>query len=311
MRRRFIAIFGKTVGDLSAPRWLLTYLISFSFILLFFGIGFGSNTLEGIEQLPLALQEEVFLTGYAPLSFFWGVGLPLLVAGAVFGSLTLATEAERGTLQMILSKPVRRMEVFFASYLANVLFLTLIGVASMALTAVVLVEFSGVAPAAIDGSVLKIMPVNVAFAVVVAILMAGLALSIGVLTRNRLQTVLISLLVPVLFLIPWIVRAISPSFYEDYWLYLVDANYHLGHVYDLLADLLGVGFPVTTKAAFATWSGIYETTSSASNPPHESLAPQAVELTEYVSPLVSVAILCGAVLVTMVIALVRFRGQDI
>lgn len=311
MRRRVTAIFGKTVGDLSAPKWLLTYLITFGFVLFFFGIAFGGNVLEDIDQLPLELQEELLMTGYVSLSIFWGVGLPLLVAGAVFGSLTLATEAERGTLQMILSKPVRRLEVFFASYLASVVFLTLLGVAGMILTALVLVEFSSVAPAAIEGGVIELIPVNLAFTLVVAILMAGLALSIGVVTRSRLQTVLISLLLPVLFLVMWLVRTISPGFYEDYSLYLVDANYHLGHVYDLLADVLGVTLSPSAKDGFSTFSGVYETTATASEPVHESLAPQSVELVEYVSPAVSVAILGGVLLVALVLALVSFHSQDI
>ena len=92
----FLAIYRKTLGDLSEPKAILTYLLVFVSVLWFLLIGFGNNEIpDAVAKLPLAEQELELLTAYVPLTWLWGVGIGLLVAGALFVALTLATEADR------------------------------------------------------------------------------------------------------------------------------------------------------------------------------------------------------------------------
>lgn len=110
--RPFLAIYRKTLGDLSEPKAVLTSLVAFAAVLWFPVLGFTNNeTRDAVGDLSLAEQELEPLTAYAPLAWLWGAGIGLLVAGSLFVALTPATETERGPLDLLLSKPVRRWGV--------------------------------------------------------------------------------------------------------------------------------------------------------------------------------------------------------
>jgi ABC-2 type transport system permease protein len=76
---------------------------------------------EGNPDLPSALQQELFLWILPP------VMLPLLIWAIGRGSLAVAGELERGTLDLTLSRPIRR-----STYLMSQVVLGLVGLALIA-----------------------------------------------------------------------------------------------------------------------------------------------------------------------------------
>jgi ABC-2 type transport system permease protein len=303
MRLRLAVITKKTVGDLLQPKWLGAYLVGYVSIAWFLGLGFSNNGLDGVAGLSLAQQEIRLVATYATMSWFWGVGIPILVLGAIFGANTLAREDERGTLRMLLSKPVRRWEVLLGTFLGIVLALFLVGVASVLLSAVVLYTHGDTAAAALDGGVFAILPANLVFLLVVCTFVAAVAVTMAVATRNRLQTALAGLSLSVSFFVFWLVRLINQSLYEDYFLYLFDASYHLGNVYVLFIDSIGQEFPNGAKPIFSNFSGLYDL---------ESAEPGAsVELLGYVDPVVSLGVIVVLAIGLVVVSIYRFERLDI
>jgi ABC-2 type transport system permease protein len=304
---RIAVIVKKTVGDLLEPKWIGAYLIGYAAVAWFLALALGNNEFaENVSELPLAEQELQLLASYVTVSWIWGVGIPILVIGAVFGANSLAKEAETGTLRMLLSKPIRRWEVLVGVFIGNVVSLLFVGIASMLLMAVALYQQSGTAAAALNGGVFAILPENILLLGFVSVTVSALGVAVSVITQSRLQTVLGGLSLSVSFFTLWLVRLINRSFYEAYYLYLLDMSYHLGNVYALIHANVGQELSTETRLVFGTLSGLYDLEGAGANGP-----PESVELVGYVDPIVSLVALSLLAVGLLAVAIYRFERLDI
>ena len=302
----FVAVFRKTVGDLSDLRMVLAYLVAFVAVLWFLTLGFTNNEVsDGVASLPLGEQELELLTVYTSISYFWAVGIALLAAGTIFVALTLATEAERGTLDLLLSKPVPRWTVLLAIFLANVIFLFAVGIASLLLAAVALFEMGGFSAAAIGRGVFGELPGTLLYTLLVSAIVSAIGVAAAVLTRKRLQTAALTAIAPALFLAMFIARVFPGDIYEDYSLYLVDLSYHLGNVYALILNTVGNPLPVEVQARLGFWAGVYDV------PDDPESVEGSLELVGYVDPTVSLAVCLLLTTGLLAFALVRFQRMDV
>jgi ABC-type transport system involved in multi-copper enzyme maturation permease subunit len=115
MIRPLFILAGLTVREALRRR---IYIGAFCIALLFLGLlflpGFASNR-RGIELEPPVQASLLALTGLAMIKFFSAVLGITLAAGAI------ATELERGTLYVILSKPLTRFHILLGKWLGLVL----------------------------------------------------------------------------------------------------------------------------------------------------------------------------------------------
>jgi ABC-2 type transport system permease protein len=295
-------VFRKTVADLANPKVLAAYLVVFGSVGTFLAFGFGTS----IEEAPtLAAQETALLSLFLPLSYFWSAGLPLLALGAVFGALTLAAEAEQGSLRILLSKPVRRWKVLAGTVTAMTVYLWLVGLTSVLYGGSVAFVYSGLGAEALGVAVLGALPGMAVYLLFVSAFVSAVAVALAVFTTDRLQTALAGLLPAVLFLGCWMTRAITPSTYEEYSLYFVDPGYHLGHVFLLAHEATGTSLPTPVRVDVGFWTGIYEL------PAEDEPMPESLELAGYVAPEVSAALLAGIAAVLLAGAVVRFQRMDL
>lgn len=302
----FGPIYRKTLGDLSNPKAIVTYLLVFIGVLFFLTLGFTNNEIaDSVASLPLAEQELELLTAYTSLAWLWGVGIGLLAAGSLFVALTLATEAERGTLDLLLSKPVRRWEVLLAMYLANVTFLCGVGIVGVLLSAVALYQMGGFSAAALDGGVFDVLPALLVYTLLVSVLINAVGMAASVQTRNRLQTAAITAIVPILFFVLFVVRVSPGDIYEDYYLYTLDMSYHFGNIYTLVLGTIGDPIPVETQARLGFWTGVYEV------PEDVSAVEGSLDLVGYLDPAVSLALCLLLTLGSLGFALVNFQRLDV
>ncbi len=307
---RVPTIFRKTFADFSNPKLLVAYFLPFLAIGGFLALGFANNLPDDIAALPLAQQEALLFDTYAALSFFWGVGIPLLVVGAILSANTLALEAERGTLRILLSKPIRRWEVVVGTFLAILAFSLLMALASMLLVGVALYLLSEASAAAIGGGIFALVPGNLVFAVFVSIVAAGLGTALAVLTQNRLRTALGGVVLPVLYFAFLPIRALGGPSYEEYYLYIVDVSYHFGHAFVLAHEAVGSGFTPETQASLAIWTGVYDPKRPLVDPLLGGM-PTSLDPVGYVPPVASLVGLLVVSLGLFGFALYRFEHMDV
>lgn len=309
MTRTFLFV-RKTVRDCARPKLLAAFLVPYVGLTVLLGVALAEGTPDDLDGAPLFTQEQVLLELYSQLSFVWLVAFPMVVV-AVLAATVVAGEAERGTLRILLSKPVRRWEPLVGKFLGIVVFGLLTTVAGLLVGAAVLSVATGVSSMALGGGIGTLLPGTVLYALFVVVAVAALGTLLGVLSGSRLKTMLGTTLVPVLFFAFTFLRFLpAEDLYERYFLYVPDLSYHLGNVYLTLQGVVGPEFNPETQEAFATVSGVYDAGTAWRDPLLGGIVG-SVPLSGYVSPTVSVAVVVVTSAALFAVAVVRFDRMDV
>lgn len=299
-----LTVYRKTFGDLSNPKLIAAYFVPFLVVSGMMALGMTDD--EFADLVTIAAQETALASAFAIIAFFLAVGFPFLSLGAVLTANTLAREAEMGTLRILLSKPTRRWTVLFGTYGAIVSYMGLVALASLLLSAVMLVHGSGVDAGIISGGIFAWLPGHVVFALFGSAVVTAVGFALAVVTKNRLRTALGALSVPVLYFAFFPIRIFAGDMYEDYALYLLDVNYHFGHAFVFVHEAVGGVFGVEIQRRLAMLTGVYTVPDEMSDTPPESL-----ELAGHVPMEASVALLVSLAIGAFAIALFRFRDMDV
>jgi len=305
--RQIVSVFGKTFTDLSNPKILVAYFAPFLVVSWFFGLIYGDNELTDAAA-PLAQQEIELFSAYLTISFFW-VGLWLLALTAVLSANTLARETEKGTLKILLSKPISRWQVLLGNYAAVVAYASLVGLASLLVWASLLIVMSDLSSAAIPEGIFAALPGAFAYLVFAVAVVAAVGLVLSLVTKSRLQTALSTLVVPILFFAFWVIRLFIDDTYEDFHLYLFDMNYQFGNAFVFINELVGGEFAVETETVLSVFSGVYEVPEE--GPDLDQQLPESLELVGHLSPEVSVVLLSVVAVVSLAGAVYLFETMDI
>lgn len=307
---RILLFVRKTVRDCGRPKLLLGFLVPYLGLATLLAIGFASGVPDDFGSARLFTQEQVLVELYNQFAFVWLITFPMVFV-AVLTATLVAGEAEKGTLVLLLSKPIERWEPLVGKFLGIVLYGTLTMVAGLFVGGTLLYWQTGASSAALSGSILSILPGAIVYACFVAIFVAAVGMMVAVYTQSQLKTALLTAIVPVLFFAFIFVRLLPvATVYEDYYLYLVDVNYHFGNAYVAIQGALGADFNPATQQSFDTVSGVYDTASAWQDPLLGGM-PNAVPLAGYLAPVLSLALLAVIAVALLAGALFRFERMDI
>jgi len=295
-------VFGKTLRDLASVRLLGAYLLPLTGLLAL--ITWAASS-EFAASAPPAQQELQLFAVFLGLSFFWVLGFPLQALTAVMSGNTLAREAQAGTLGILLTKPVRRLEVLFGTFAAVVVSATVVAALTLLIAGGLLVQFGDLEADLFMSGVLVTFPASLAFALLAATVVGAVGFAVAVYTRGRLRTVLPTLVLPLLYGAFMPVRLIVTESYEDYSLYLLDVGYHFGNAFVFLHETIGEDLPLEAQLQLAIWSGVYEI------PDDEPPVGGSLETAGYISMEGSLLLLSGIALGALGIAAYRFQHMDV
>lgn len=311
MNVRGFTITRKTIGDFASPLLLVSFFVPFGVLTYLIATIAVQPLPDGVASLPLEAQEQWLTAALSQVSFTWGAGIPAMVLVTVLAANGIASEFERGTLRILLSKPIHRWELVVGKFLAIFLFTVLVMIAGILVSTSVVFYQSGASPGAIAGSVGSLLPGNLLYALFVSLVVAAAGTFAAVMTGNRLQTVLGIFLIPVLFFGFMVFRfAPTGDVYEEYWLYLIDLNYHFGNAFVFLHELAGTEFNPETQSSLATTTGVYDTAESGVDPLVGGISG-SVPLTGHVPPAASVVLLLVLGIGLLAGAIFYFERTDV
>lgn len=310
MSARSLVIVRKSMRDFSRPLWLLGFFVLYLPVTYLLALGLTDSAPDDLGSFPLHVQEQALLEAYATLSFVWALGIPMMVLTAVLGASAVATEAERDTLEILLSKPIRRWEVLIGKFVAVVLFTLLAMASGLALAAALVFYHSGASPAAIAGSIGHLTVGNLAYALLVAVVVGALGTAAAVASGSRLRTALVALLVPTLFFAFIFTRLVASDIYEEYRLYLLDVNYHFGNAFVVVHDAVGTDLTPSTQLTLAPVMGVYDAAGAGVDPlvggTSASIPPVG-----HVPAAASIGLLVGLSVALFAGAVYRFQRMDV
>lgn len=298
------------LGRFASPKLLVTFFVPYLGLATLLAIALVGDADVGAST-PLRGQEQLLTAAYAQVSFIWALGIPAMVLTAVLAASAIARESETGTFRILLSKPVRRWEVLLGKFAAVYAFTVVVMVASMLLAASLLYLFSGTHETAIAGGLGGLLLGNFVYALLAAFAVAAVATTLAVVTGSRLETALVSLLIPALLFAFWFVRELTGGrgVYSDAHLHLLDVNYHFGNAFVLVHDAVGTDFSPATQESLAAITGAYDA-HRAFDPILEATAT-TIPLTGTVAPAISTGALLLGPLALLLGAAVYFERTDV
>lgn len=300
---RITTIYAKTIADLAKPKLLVGYFVPLVTFLLFFSVGASNNMIT--EGAPVFQQEAELFTVSLFMAYTLGVGMPLQAVCSIFCALTIASEAQRGTLRILLSKPIKRWQLYLGTFAGIVTYGLLIGLVGLLIASVLFYSFADIDAVALQGGVFDALVGSLAYALFSITLVTAIGLALAVYTKDRLRTAVGGFVIPVLTFVFITVNLFDLDFYDDFALYLVDPNRHLGNVFIFLHETVGPGLPADTQVFMAQFTGTYEQPDS---PMH---VPETLAYSGDFPLLLSVVLLSAITLVAFVGGLRAFTRMDV
>ena len=300
---RLTTIYAKTIADLAKPKLLVGYFVPLVTFALFFAVGASNNMIT--DGAPLFQQEAELFTVSLFMAFTLGVGMPLQAICSVFCALTIASEAQRGTLRILLSKPIKRWQLYLGTFAGIVTYGLLIGIVGLLLLGTLLYSFADVDAMALQAGVFDALVGSVVYGLFNVALVTAIGLALAVYTKDRLRTAIGGFVIPVLTFVFITVNLFDLNLYDDFALYLVDPNRHLGNVFVFFHETVGVGLPAETQRFMAQFTGVYEQPDSAMH------VPQTLAYSGDVPLLLSVVLLTAVTVVAFAAGLREFNRMDV
>jgi ABC-type transport system involved in multi-copper enzyme maturation permease subunit len=305
------AIFRRTLSDFLRIRTLAGYLAFLAVPLVLFAAIAQSVPFFSVTSLDLKVE---YTFGFFSLfSYVWVSGLALAFLAAFFCSSLIAGEVSDRTLLLLVTKPVRRFEIFMSKFLAFMLAMVVYALLSLLVAIYVWASYFQ-----LDVSALAMFasraPLFFVYSVFVALFFGSLSAAISAVSSSRLKAVIPALLVVLLSFLVFIqVRGAARSMgsYEGL-LSTLDVGYDFGNIYVTTLEAGGVRFIPYMQAILGTFTGVYDVPQEmvAVDYDHGFILPSLDRL-EYRSPLHSVAKLTLTPLLLVALGLFLFSRRDI
>ncbi len=249
---RFQVVMAKTIGDLmSVPRTVA--LVAGGMVpTVIFSLVWRETFQAG--TMSLEMETSLLVGFFIIISFLWiaGVYLIYLVIGTS-GLELVDRERDKGTLLLMVSKPISRSQFLLGKFLALVLTTLLLQAIILLGSVLVLWGLLGLDPD-IVAALLSLLPWIFLFSLFVILAFASLSIALSTLVTSYLaRNAILMVIVAIVFAAGLGLRVQWPDIYEDYRLYYVDVSYNLGNTYVPLMDQAEAGrmLPV-----FQAWLGI-------------------------------------------------------
>jgi len=302
----FSVVMARTMGELLGLRRVLILLVIGLLPAWFMSQVVWRGSFQG-GTMALPMQTG-FLAGYfLIIAFLWMTGfyLAYLLIGTS-GLELIDRERQRGTLLLIVSKPISRLQFLLGKFLALVVTSLLLEAIVLLGSILVFVLVLGIDPDTAS-ALWGLMPWMFLFSVLATLLFASVSIALSTLvSSNLIRTVVFMGILMLVFVSGIVVRFGWPGIYEDYRLYYVDGGYNLGNAYVMLLDQAETGrMTPQSQAWLGLTTGAYKAGaqevlltmfmgSAASFDPDIGAMPPSLEKSGYLSPAVSVA-LCLAI----------------
>lgn len=233
---RFHIVMAKTIGDLMTLRRTLAV------------VGFGLlppvvlaatwwRTLFQNGTMSFEMQTGYLVGAFMVMAFLWQAGFYLAYSGIAFPGLEMvAKEESQGTLLMMVSKPISRVQFLLGKFLALVLTALVLELVLLLGTLVAFWAIIGIDPYTLN-VLLGLVPWIFLFSIIVSILFAAISIALSALVKNNaMRSVVMLLVLGLVFAAGPMMRAMWSDKYESYHLYYVDGSYNLGNAYVMFLD---------------------------------------------------------------------------
>ena len=274
-------------------------------------------------NMSLEMQTSRLVDHFMIVSFFWMAGfyLAYLVVGTS-GLDLVDQERKRGTLLLIVSKPISRSHFLLGKFLALVLTSMLLEAVILPVSALVIWASIGIDPDTLF-ALLKVAPLILLFSILVIFLFAAVSMALSTLVRSALaRNAVFTLIVLTVFAAGPVMRMAWPATYENYRFYYVDGSYNLGNAFVLVLDRAETNrLSPQSQAWLGIITGAYKAGTEelitallgagGAFDPDIGAMPPSLERTTYVAPAGSVGLTLTVTAVAIALSVLALRKEEV
>ncbi len=318
---RFQVVMGKTIGDLMGLRRTIALVAGGLVPAVFWSLVVWRDTFQA-DAMPLEMQTSSLAGLFIIISFLWMAGfyLAYLVIGTS-GLELIDREQDKGTLLLMMSKPISRTQFLLGKFLALVLTSLLLEAIILPGSILLFWGLLGLDPDTV-AALLKLVPWIFLFSLLVTLVFASLSVALSTLVRAYLVRSLAFLLIlAIIFAVGPVWRAVWPSTYEGYHIYYLDGSYNLGNAYVLLLDQAETG---RMTPLYQAWLGITTGAYQAGTEvllaafmgggafdPDIGAMPASLERTAYLPPVVSIGLFLAIAVAAFGAAILALNRKEV
>ena len=161
-------------------------------------------------------------------------------------------------------------------------------------------------------ALLGLLPWVFLYSLLVTVAFGSISIAFSALMKSRVKiTLVLMLIIMLVFFIGMIPRMLFTTTYENYYLYYPDLGYHLGNTFTMFMDQAESGQMMPQNQPFMTaFAGTYKGVEESFDPDIGAMPP-SLELTNYVTPVTSVAIWVGIFVIMLGLAAWAIEKKEV
>lgn len=305
--KRMIVLFKKTWSDIFTVKKFVISLIFMSLIpLLTTALMPAPASYSAMSEysvgMAIAFQLQFFM-------YTFTVGLIFILIISAQAAGLIADEVDRGTMLILVSKPIGRVQIFLGKFLAIFLY-------------GVLLSFSGIFAVSWITVLVKtgnldhwlqiapIMGFFFLYSVFVELIFLTITMALSsIMKKGRSVGMILILIIIMTYFGFFLIRMIASSAYEKYYLYYPDIGYHLANVFVLFNDWFNALPPSSSwQSMFTMFTGAYDTGTADTA---QNIDLGNLELAGYTTPLFSLLFWVGLAVVLLFVGLWKLKTKEI
>jgi ABC-type transport system involved in multi-copper enzyme maturation permease subunit len=243
-----IGSFGKSIG----------FLIGACMVPAIVGFVMGSIGFMDISEMSVEAQTAFLSDIYLFLVFLWISGLVLAFSAAGKVSGFISKEVSKGTLLILISKPIRRIELLLGKFAAYVVHMMILQALALTISAYLLVFAAG-GHIMVFYELAGLVPSLLKYSLFVVMIFGAIPLALSTIAKGSGRVMItMSLLIIFIYLGFVMVRSMFAGQYVALGLYNYDLGYHMGNVFVRFVEGSGVHLGPIFQMIMSTFAGTYE-----------------------------------------------------
>ncbi len=305
------AIFNKTLSRFLKIKNILIYTLVLALPLFLFAQ--IASKADFFAVTSLNLKAEYIFGFFSVFAFVWILGVALAILSTVFCSSLIAEEVSNRTILLLVTKPVKRFEIFISKFLAFMLSISIYSALSLFVSVYIWASAFKLDIMSLSLFFGK-LPLFFIYSLFVSLFFGSITAAISTISSSKLKSILPVVLIIILTFFGFIqIRGVSRSMgvYTGV-LSFVDVGYDFGNIYISLIEKGGTKFIPFMQSIIGTFTGTYEIPENGVNIDYDhGFILESLDRLCFRSPLQSFIKLTIFPIVLILFGLILFNRRDI
>jgi len=211
----------------------------------------------GKEMAP-QIQQSFTIGIFYILIFMWVLGIPFLIIISTKGISLIANEFQEGTMSLLVSTKLSRIKIVLYKWLAIFLSLILLGILAIFENLSILYLISGMNDIILN-QLIQTVPSLLMYLLFIGFVFSSISILLSLIIKSKVIAIIVMITIIILiFLIIPLFKNFLIGYYENYYLYLIDLNYHLSMIYYYFISQNNVELTPSIQITFGTFIGIFD-----------------------------------------------------